>query len=553
MTVDSKIIYPSIEKPWLKWYGDQSVNKQVVNATVWHNVYESNKDYKNDVSLVFQNIKITYQTLFDKTIKVANALLGNGIKKGDKIIVCSTGTPETVYLLLACSKVGVCVEMINLSLGKENIVSALEESSAQFIFCLDRIYTKLQVSLSTIGKKIVVIPVIYSLPPIIQFIVSMTAKEKIDSHSIIRWKDFLLKQELQYKDNDNPDSELVVVYSSGSTGKPKAIMHTNRSYTAISEQYRICEYPFKRNDAFLNQIPFFIASGLSFMLMAPLMQGIKVILEPEYEPKKWVDDIFKYKPEVICATKSFWDVAVYGKLFEGKDMSFINIAVQGGEPNTAQMENDINDILKKCNCKNQLVVGYGMSEVNGTLTTSSFKYHKAGSTGIPLPGVTVSAFKMETGLECSINERGELMAISPYAMKEYSGNAELTKNFKWVDATGQTWYRTGDIGYIDEQGEVFVLGRAADTLSYSNQTIYLFDIEKEILSLSGISACKVVANDENVIFVNIIPVKKDNNEIDEVKSVISKILPNYIECRIKLWEEFPINANGKCDRETLRK
>ena len=553
LLTDRQTGYPSVDKPWLKWYSGKKINNDFVNSTVWKNVYECNIKFANEIALIFQNKKILYKNLFAEVEKIADALVSNEIKKGDRIIVCATGTPETVYLLLACSKVGVCAEMINLSLGKEAIEAALYESPAKYVFCLDKIYLKLHGLLKESGKKIVVIPATYSLSVLVQFIVKITSKERCDLTDIFEWKHFLEKQDKKCIENVDSDSELVIVFSSGSTGKPKAIVHTNHSYTAISEQYRICEYPFKRKDVFLNQIPFFIASGLSFMLMAPLMLGITIVLEPVYTPKKWVEDICKYKPKVICATKSFWDTAIYEKLFKGKNLSFLNIAVQGGEPNTVQMENDINEILINCGCKEKIVVGYGMSELNGTLTTSSFKYHKAGSTGIPLPDVVISTFDTETGKENKLNERGEIMAMSPCVMKKYANNEELTEKFKWVDPEGRIWYRTGDIGYVDENGEIYVLGRTDDVIEVSGKKIYLFDIEKEVLDKFKVSACMVVANKADMIFVNIVSEINENIIAREVNNRVIKILPDEARFKVRVWKEFPMNANGKCDREALKR
>lgn len=544
--------YPSIDRPWMQWYDGAIEDNKVLSHTVWENVFQNNIKHSKNTALIFQNKKIAYKTIFEKTKEVANALVGNGIKNGNRIIICSTGTPETVYLLLACSMIGACAEMINLSLGSDAISTSLSESNAQYVFCLDRIFSKMQGLLTKINKKVVVIPATFSLPKIIQLLVKISEKEKYDLGNTISWKDFLQNATRQCEVNTNPESELVIVYTSGSTGKPKAIVHTNHSYTAMSEQYRRCEYPFKRNDLFLNQIPFFIASGLSFMLMAPLMLGITVVLEPEYEPQKWVEDILKYKPEVICATKSFWDIAVHENMFVDKNLSYINIAVQGGEPNTEKMENDINALLSDCGCRNKIVVGYGMSELNGTLTTSSFKKHNPGSTGIPLPGVVVSAFDTKNGMECRINERGELMAMSPCAMKCYANNQELTEKSKWVDSTGRAWYKTGDMGYVDEFGEVYVLGRAIDVVEMSEQKIYLFDIEKEILMKTNVSECKVVANEENMLFINIITASDKDEVEDEVYKIITAYLPENVKFGIRSWKEFPINANGKCNREALK-
>ena len=220
--------YPSIDKPWLKWYEKNSVNSNHVNSTVWKNVYECNKQFIDDTALIFQNKKLTYRHLFFEVDRIANALVGNGLKSGDRIIVCSTGTPETVYILLACSKVGICVEMINLSLDEETIISSISESLAPYIFCLDKIYIRVMKLLKESGKKIVVIPATYSLSGFIQLILKATTKEKCNLKGTIGWEEFLRKQDNNYENNEDPESALVIVYSSGSTGKPKAIIHSNR-------------------------------------------------------------------------------------------------------------------------------------------------------------------------------------------------------------------------------------------------------------------------------------------------------------------------------------
>ncbi len=523
--------------------------------TVWENVYENNKAYSEDAAIVFQGKKISYKTLFERTLKLASALVGSGIKCGDNIVVCSTGTPETVYLLLACSKIGVSVQMINLSLGKQAIVDSINKSSAEYIFCLDKIYGKLAVALMLTGKKIVIIPATYSLAPIIRFLAKISANDKVDYSNTIGWASFLGKSNNDYIDNEDVNRDFVTVYSSGTTGIPKGIVHTNKSYTSIYEEYRTCEYPFKRGDTFLNQIPFFIASGLSFMLFAPLMLGITIVLEPEYSAEKWVKDIYKYKPQVICATKSFWDVSIINNLFRGRDLSFLNIAVLGGEPNTPEIEEQINRVLSSCNCTTSLTVGYGMSELNGTVTTSSFKHHQIGFTGIPLPNVIVASFDVKTGRENGYLECGEIMVQSPCAMKNYANNPTLTDAFRWTDGQGNSWYRTGDIGYIDSFGEVMVLGRAVDSVDINGKTVYFFDFENLVLQIDGISACKIVADANEELIINIIvdDLRDRCNVLSDIEKITKEQLPEYVTVKnIEVWKEFPINANGKCDKDALK-
>ncbi len=152
----------------------------------------------------------------------------------------------------------------------------------------------------------------------------------------------------------NSNLPLAVVFTSGTTGKAKGIVHTNRSYIALSVQYQCNGYPFKRGDSFLYMIPSFIAAGLSYTLFAPLAQGITMILDPLYDAKQFVADIVKYKPNIIPGTKSFWYAAMNDIRMQNVDLSNLKIPVTGGEPVFVRDEANINRFLSEHKCRKKL-------------------------------------------------------------------------------------------------------------------------------------------------------------------------------------------------------
>ena len=96
--------YPSIDKPWLKYYSSEALHAQPASCTVYQNIYQHNKEHLSETALEYFGVKITFSKLFEHVEACAKALLSNGVRAGDCVTLCTAGTPEAVYIVLACSK-----------------------------------------------------------------------------------------------------------------------------------------------------------------------------------------------------------------------------------------------------------------------------------------------------------------------------------------------------------------------------------------------------------------------------------------------------------------
>ena len=302
-------------------------------------------------------------------------------------------------------------------------------------------------------------------------------------------------------------------------------------------------------------IPSFIAAGLSYTLFAPLAQGITMILDPLYDAKQFVADIVKYKPNIIPGTKSFWYAAMNDIRMQNVDLSNLKIPVTGGEPVFVRDEANINRFLSEHKCRKKLYIGWGLSELNATITTTAEKGSSIGSSGIPLPNVTVSAFDVDTGEECIYGKYGELKVVSPCVMLGYYRNPSATAAFFSTDANGEKWCNTGDIGYVNEQGEVFALGRATDHyLTEDNKRVYLFDIENIIMRDNRVAQCKVVvmAFDGRTTAAAHIILEEGVHDVNTIILEIECLLRENLESPAipklyKVRNSFPLTPNGKRD------
>lgn len=233
--------------------------------------------------------------------------------------------------------------------------------------------------------------------------------------------------------------------------------------------------------------------------------------------------------------------------------------ITGGEKILPHTEEELNNILNERGCRCHLVTGYGMCELGSTASSTSMEHYKYGSAGYPIKGVTIAAFDTVTDKECKFNERGEIRVLTPARMKEYYKRPDATEKFFWKDLEGREWGCTGDVGYVDEDGFVFVEGRATDYFTTaSNERIYNFDIENIILKIESVAQCEVVGRknpngyEEPFAFVILKENVDASTVIDEINKICNRELkPEQVPVKIKVINEFPVKPSGKRNMEQL--
>ena len=202
-----------------------------------------------------------------------------------------------------------------------------------------------------------------------------------------------------------------------------------------------------------------------------------------------------------------------------------------------------------------------MCELGSTASATSMEHYKYGSAGYPIKGVTIAAFDIVTDKECKFNERGEIRVLTPARMKEYYKRPDATEEFFWKDLEGREWGRTGDIGYVDEDGDVYILGRMTDSfVSKSGITIYNFDIEAVIREDNCVKDCEVVGISKDSYEIPIAHIIKsadctlsDQEFIDKIHKICKDNLEmDLIPHGYKIVESFPMKNNGKRNMEAIK-
>lgn len=564
--------YPSIDKPWLRYFRDEDLKAILPTCTVYKSVYENNKDFSKNYAINYMGNKISYARLFEKVDACTRSLLSIGVKRGECISLLTAGVPESIYIVLACSRIGAIANFINPLFNKEQMVERINDTEADWLFVLDEMYTFIEGHIDdTCIKNVVVIPVTNSFNSVLAkalFIKSKARSILKSEHSInyYSYNEFIRngreydgKLDLDYEDN----TSVVMVYSSGTTGASKGILLTNESVNAIIQNYRRDTFYGKRTDTFLAMIPVWFSTGIVLSLIMPLAHGVCVIPEIQFSKERFARDLMKYKPSLTLTATSLWIYVATSDKTKDIDLSQMIYPSTGGEKISEKDEIMLNRFLKEHGCKVNLLKGYGMcelgSEITGTTAADGYSA-KIGSTGYPILNAIVSAFNIDTNEELKYNEHGEIRACTPAHMKGYYKNPDATAKFFKTDKEGRVWGCTGDIGYVDEDGEVFILGRATDCYkTKEGKTVYLFDIEEIILQEKSVAQCKVVdimEDTETKLIAHIVFMDGTNNEDEIIKKIsnrLSKELPAYMNPDyFKIRSSMPVHSNGKRDVGALR-
>ena len=376
----------------------------------------------------------------------------------------------------------------------------------------------------------------------------------------MNWKSFINSGrnissviESEYE-NDFPAA---IVHTSGTTSMPKSVVLTNDNFNAMALQYSVSDFNYEKGETLLNIIPIFVAYGVVNSLHMPLCLGMTDILYPKVVNDDFPGIINKFKPNHVIAIPMHWEYLLNDRKFEGKDLSFLKTAACGGDKINVELENKINAYLEKHNSKSKIIKGYGMTEISACAVTNTNRMSKVGSVGIPLVKNNIAIINPDTQSELSNNQKGEIYIQTPTLMKEYLNNLEGT-NETIIVKDKKRWIRTGDLGYIDDDGNLTIDGRIKRLIIRRGFKISAVAIENIVMKNNNVDSCVVVKKideeDGEVPYVYLILNDRVNNDsmklqvIEEIQLLCKKELPEYyIPNNFKIISQFPYTKNGKLD------
>ena len=610
-----KILYASINKPWMKFYSDEAIHSSLPSMTMYDYICQNAFQNLDRPALNYFDNVINYRQFFNNIESVATSLIEHGVKKGDIVTLITPTTPESIYLLYAINKIGAISNCVDPRTSKEGIEGYVKEAGSDLVFIIDVASPKARDLKEKCGVKTIV-----NIAPT----ESMTSKAKIDqlrqmfsknlnekmsleksrfftkklkcsvssfkavidelkaknnvfgySDECIQWskfvgnkKDFIMPRQSLYSDGNLP---AVIVHTGGTTGMPKGVVLTNDNLNYAAFDCINAGYDFQNVHNWLNIMPLFIAYGCGNGLHLPLVCKMEVIVIPAFEADMMPDLLNKYHPNHMVGVPSHYGTIISSDKLADKDLSYVIAPTVGGDSMNLDLEKRTNEFLKTHNCDYKVVKGYGMTEVSAAVCAcTSNETNELGSVGIPFPHSTIAIFDSETGKEMplttDVNDKkiGEICITGPNVMLEYYNNEEETKKVLKEHSDGNLWVHSGDYGYMNEKGELFVVGRIKDVIiRHDGFKIYPSFIEEVIMQNPDVLECKVVGVDDinfaqgELPYVYVVPRNEavSVNALEDSLSVLceAQIQEYSLPIGFNFVSELPYTNVGKVDVKKLKK
>ena len=530
----------------------------------------------NDNITAFESLggsTINYKTFFELVDNYAKAFKEVGVKNGDVVTICTGGTLDTVLYFAGLNKIGAVSQFVNPNYFKFNSKKYINETNSKLLICLDKFYPAIRDEIAETNVEQVILS---SISEYSSFLFKKMARRipmkdivKVPGIKYMSLPEFVkmgIKSNISLEPiKYEQDKPAVIVYTSGTTGNPKGVVHTNDSLNNMLSIYQIANgFGASRAAKNLVLIPPMYLTSFMHSIIGPASVGATNTLQPIYNPKTLAEDIKKYEPKTVVASKAHYINLEDSKLPEGS-LNKTKYAYCGGEAISRDTAIRINRILTYLGIE-PMINCYGESEF-GTMVMFNYDIpNRVNESGILIPEVKAKILDLVTGLPVEPGKRGELYIQTPAVMKEYYNNPEATAKFFVVDNNGEKWAKTGDIAEIKYQQngkDVYeVSGRVSDSFIDENgEVVYLFDIENQVEKSQYVREAEVISltiDGKKVPIVHIVLNKEINITPEEAlksidDSLRKNVTKNQIPYAYKIRESFATSPiSGKRDYAILK-
>jgi long-chain acyl-CoA synthetase len=483
-----------------------------MNKDVIHDVFFKTADkYRGNTVFNYfdQNWKrVTYQELLENTRGIASYLIGKGIKKGDKIAIISENRPEWCATYLAISLSGAVAVPIDAQLGQEEIKNLLHDSESKAVFFSERIK-------ENIKKAIEYLVTHYSL--------NITQV----NFDLPEFNNMCSKPEITEYPEVSEQDVASLIYTSGTTGIPKGVELTHKNFCSDAESL-IQAGIVTHNDNVLSVLPLHHTYPFMCTFLVPVFLGASITYPESLKGPEIMATIKEKRVTVFVGVPRLFELirngminkmkqlpvpvsvmlfgflGICGKLrgntgvnlgkiiFRSAHKSFgkeFRFFASGG----AKLDPEIMKDLESVGFT--VLEGYGLTETSPVVTFNPIKKRKAGSAGKPLPSVMIKIVDTRGGDVAAVMQEGEIAIKGPMVMKGYFKNPNLTDQ-----VMPEGWFLSGDMGYLDRDGYLFITGRLKDVIVLSSgENVYPEDLERQYMKIPLIKEICIVGVEERGI------------------------------------------------------
>ncbi len=501
-------------------------------------------------AIVWENVRLTYGELDKLSNRVANALVGMGVRHGDKVALNCPNLPFFPIVYYGIMKAGAAVVPICVLFKSDEIEYHLRDSDAKAVFVFEG-----TPELPLLESTKAAFDRVESCEHLIVMTKDLMAASPIPEHKTLTQVTFDKPEEFSMVPTA-PNDTCAILYTSGTTGQPKGaeLTHLNiwsNCVTTYSIHLPMLDFTDGQQKTCLITLPLFHTTGQTVQMNTNIYGGNRVVLLPRFDPRATLDTMAAEKVNFwVGVPTMFWALLKYVKE-TGYDIGAISenmkVCTSGGAPMPVEVMREFQEVFGV-----RVMEGYGLSETSPLATFNHFeKPSKPGTVGQPIFGVEVICAD-ENDDEIARGERGEILIRGTNVMKGYYKRPEAT-----AEAFRNGWFHTGDIGVMDDEGYIAIVDRKKDMILRGGYNVYPRQLEEVIITHPAVSLCAVIGipderlGEEVKAFVVLNP----DHELTEDEfigwcrsQIAANKYPRYVEFR----SELPIGNTGKIFKRALK-
>ena len=471
---------------------------------------------------------------------LAAALAELGLGAGDRIAVNLPNCIEWVISLLACAKLGAVVVPVSPRLSTLDLRYQLRHAEASAVITVERHGNVdfLQRFEDLLGDL-----------PDLQYLVTVGEEDLWYDDRIFQFEDLVSSgssRTVPPVPNASDDDDLAVLYTSGTMGKPKGVRLSHRAL--VENAVRTGEIlELSPDDRVLAAVPFFAIFGFSTMV-GTIAAGATLVLLPIFDAASASALIEKRQVSVLHAVPTMYHLLMRDEGFQPARMRTLRAGLITG---SSVSELLVQRVRRWCD----VLVGYGLTETGPAVTMTRFtdsEERRVSSAGRPIPGVEVMAVDIMSGELHGPEAVGEIAVRGPSTMRGYLRMPAETAKVH----TPEGFFLTGDLGIIDEEGYVKIVGRRQETISRGSYQLYPREIEDRLRAHPAVDDVCVIGVPHDVlgeqVCACIVPVEGAVITGSEIKRFAQEVMADYkVPDLVRFFESFPMTGSGKVRRREL--
>ncbi|WP_049996735.1 long-chain-fatty-acid--CoA ligase [Halococcus sediminicola] len=437
------------------------------------------KKYPDRDALVYprRGQRLTYAEFDAQVNRLANALAGLGVEKGDRVSTVLYNGTEIVLTVFACARLGAAFNPLNFRLPAGEIEFIVDDAGSEVVLFEEATREAVETARNDLDV------------PEYVFIDEDTPEYARDFWGLVE-SGSGERPAVEVDENDI----YTLMYTSGTTGRPKGVVHEHRD---MVEHSLIClaESDLSKTDVGLSCLPLYHCAELHVNLFPRVQIGATTVIHHEFDPEGVLEAIEEHDVTQLFAAPTAWNALAKTQEQLGMDVSSLRMGFYGAAP----MPKQVLDSCMEQLCEDYLQA-YGMTEIGpcGAFQHPDEQLSKQGSAGVPALNHDLRIVEPESDPDDEVTQGdiGEILFAGPCTMREYWNQPDATTE-SLREADGKTWYYTGDLGYRDSDEFLYVVDRTDDMIISGGENVYPTEVENVLFSHSDVEEAAVVGEPDD--------------------------------------------------------